>query len=59
MPPSPEIGLRVATCLPSACSADEIQRVYRKLFLPLKFDEDLCQVKAGQPKLDNSDITMM
>lgn len=55
----PEITLQISTCLPSACSADDIEKIYEELYIPIKFDEDLCQTKINQIELDSGDIFMM
>ncbi|KAF2891318.1 hypothetical protein ILUMI_14855, partial [Ignelater luminosus] len=58
IPPETELGLQIATCLPSACTADDIEKIYKKLHIPLKIDEALCQTKVKERKLDNGDIVM-
>ncbi|KAF2889296.1 hypothetical protein ILUMI_16877, partial [Ignelater luminosus] len=52
-------GVNLATCLPSACSATEIEEIYGKLNVPLKFKESLCQTKADKLELDGGDIAMI
>ncbi|KAF2887396.1 hypothetical protein ILUMI_18777, partial [Ignelater luminosus] len=53
------VGLPSATCLPSACSTDDIEKIYEIFDIPSNFDEVLCQTKASQAKLDNGDIAMI
>lgn len=59
MYPETSIGIQRAACLPATCSANDIEIMYNRLSIPLKFDESLCQTKASQPVMDQNDYIMM